>query len=101
MRAAATAIRYADLNSDGHVDAVDVDALVAEMKNRTETIDILMNNAGITWGAPLGQFPFDAWNKVMDVNVAGLFDLTQKLLPMLIASGSDAKSTPNRTRRYS
>ena len=65
-----------------------VDALVDEVKNHTETLDILMNNAGVTWGAPLGQFPFDAWNKVMGVNVAGLFDLTQKLLPMLIASGS-------------
>ena len=65
-----------------------VDALVAEVKKRSETLDILMNNAGITWGAPMGQFPFAAWEKVMNVNVAGLFHLTQKLLPMLIASGT-------------
>lgn len=65
-----------------------VDAMVAEVQARTDKLDILMNNAGITWGAPMGQFPFDAWNKVMSVNVAGLFHLTQKLLPMLIASGS-------------
>jgi len=65
-----------------------VDALVSEVKKRTQSLDILMNNAGITWGAPLGQFPHHAWEKVMSVNVAGVFDLTQKLLPMLIASGS-------------
>ncbi len=65
-----------------------IDALVAEVKNHTQTLDILMNNAGITWGAPMGQFPFHAWEKVMNVNVAGLFHLTQQLLPMLIASGS-------------
>lgn len=65
-----------------------VDALVSEVKARTETLDILMNNAGVTWGAPMGQFPFAAWEKVMSVNVAGVFDLTQKLLPMLAASGS-------------
>jgi NAD(P)-dependent dehydrogenase (short-subunit alcohol dehydrogenase family) len=65
-----------------------VDDLVAKVKERTETLDILMNNAGITWGAPLGQFPHEAWEKVMAVNVSGVFDLTQKLLPMLIASGS-------------
>ncbi|MBJ6371688.1 SDR family NAD(P)-dependent oxidoreductase [Sedimentitalea arenosa] len=65
-----------------------VDALVAEVKTRTEALDILMNNAGRTWGAPLGQFPFEAWEKVMSVNVSGLFHLTQQLLPMLIASGS-------------
>jgi NAD(P)-dependent dehydrogenase (short-subunit alcohol dehydrogenase family) len=65
-----------------------VAALVAEVKNRTETLDILMNNAGVTWGAPMGQFPFEAWDKVMNVNVAGLFHLTQGLLPMLAASGT-------------
>ncbi|SHK66936.1 NAD(P)-dependent dehydrogenase, short-chain alcohol dehydrogenase family [Shimia gijangensis] len=65
-----------------------VDALVAAVKERTQTLDILMNNAGITWGAPLGEFPFNAWEKVVNVNVAGLFDLTQKLLPMLRESGS-------------
>ncbi|MBE1281823.1 MAG: SDR family oxidoreductase [Rhodobacteraceae bacterium] len=64
-----------------------IDALVDEVNNRTETLDILMNNSGVTWGAPMGQFPYDAWEKVMSVNVAGVFDLTQKLLPKLIASG--------------
>jgi len=34
-----------------------IDTLVAEVKSRTETLDILMNNSGVTWGAPLGQFP--------------------------------------------
>jgi NAD(P)-dependent dehydrogenase (short-subunit alcohol dehydrogenase family) len=65
-----------------------VNALVAEVKSRSQTLDILMNNAGVTWGAPMGQFPHHAWAKVMGVNVAGLFDLTQKLLPMLIASST-------------
>lgn len=65
-----------------------VDALVAAVRDRTDTLDILMNNAGITWGAPMGKFPFAAWEKVNAVNVAGVFDLTQKLLPMLVASGS-------------
>ncbi|MDE4143629.1 MAG: SDR family oxidoreductase [Pseudophaeobacter sp. bin_em_oilr2.035] len=66
-----------------------IDALVEEIKARTPALHILMNNSGVTWGAPLGQFPHKAWEKVMSVNVAGVFDLTQKLLPLLIAS-SDA-----------
>jgi len=65
-----------------------VDALVNEVMNRSQTLDILMNNAGVTWGEPLGKFPYKAWSRVMDVNVAGLFHLTQQLLPMLAASGS-------------
>ncbi|NOD29549.1 SDR family oxidoreductase [Ruegeria sp. HKCCD6228] len=62
--------------------------LVSDIQERTERLDILMNNSGVTWGAPLGQFPYDAWDKVMSVNVAGVFELTQRLLPMLMQSGT-------------
>ncbi len=67
-----------------------VDALAAEVAARTDTLHILMNNAGRTWGAPLGEFPFEGWTKVMDLNTAGMFQLTQALLPMLVASTSFA-----------
>ena len=65
-----------------------VEALIWEVKRRTQTLEILMNNAGTTWGAPLGSFPYDAWNRVLSVNVTGLFHLTQGLLAMLTASGT-------------
>ncbi|MEL6449855.1 MAG: SDR family NAD(P)-dependent oxidoreductase [Pseudomonadota bacterium] len=65
-----------------------IDALVAEVQARSENLHILMNNSGVTWGAPLGQFPHAAWDKVMNLNVAALFHLTQTLLPTLIASGT-------------
>jgi len=65
-------------------------ALTAEVTNRTDALHILMNNAGRTWGAPLGEFPHDGWEKVMSLNVAGLFQLTQSLLPILRASATPA-----------
>lgn len=65
-----------------------IDALVQEVNNRADHLEILMNNAGITWGAPLGQFPYQAWAKVMGLNVAAPFHLTQQLLPLLTASAS-------------
>jgi gluconate 5-dehydrogenase len=40
-------------------------------------IDILVNNAGATWGAPAEDYPLEGWNKVIDLNVTGLFLLTQ------------------------
>ncbi|MFC3118090.1 SDR family NAD(P)-dependent oxidoreductase [Jhaorihella thermophila] len=40
-----------------------INALVEEVKKRIERLDILMNNAGITWGAPLGQFPLSRLGK--------------------------------------
>ncbi|MDB4073429.1 SDR family NAD(P)-dependent oxidoreductase [Ascidiaceihabitans sp.] len=68
--------------------AAGVEALSEEIAKRTGTLNILMNNAGLTWGAELGKFPFEAWEKVQSVNNAGLFHLTQSLLPMLIKSAT-------------
>ncbi|MBL4598690.1 MAG: SDR family oxidoreductase [Rhizobiaceae bacterium] len=66
-----------------------VNNLVSEVKSRCEALNILVNNAGVTWGTPLGEFPYGAWAKVMDVNVTGLFHLTQQLLPLLEKGASD------------
>jgi NAD(P)-dependent dehydrogenase (short-subunit alcohol dehydrogenase family) len=63
-------------------------ALSDEIKSRESQLDILVNNAGATWGASIEEFPEAAWDKVMDINVKGVFFLTQALLPLLEASGS-------------
>jgi gluconate 5-dehydrogenase len=36
-------------------------------------VDILVNNAGAAWGAPALEMPLDAWQKVIDVNLTGVF----------------------------
>ncbi|MCB1385431.1 MAG: SDR family oxidoreductase [Nitratireductor sp.] len=64
-------------NEDG------VKALVGEVKARTDRLHILFNNAGTSWGAPLADFPYPAWSRVLDLNVTGLFELTRQLLPLL------------------
>jgi NAD(P)-dependent dehydrogenase (short-subunit alcohol dehydrogenase family) len=40
-------------------------------------IDILVNNSGATWGAPVDEMPLEAWQKVMNVNVTGTFLMSQ------------------------
>jgi len=65
-----------------------VNAIIADVRKRTDKLHILVNNAGITWGAELGKFPHAAWHKVMAVNVDGLFYLTQSLLPDLKSAAS-------------
>jgi gluconate 5-dehydrogenase len=42
-------------------------------------IDILINNAGTTWGAPAEEYPFEGWKKVLDLNLTGTFLLTQQV----------------------
>ena len=49
---------------------------------------MLINNAGVAWGAPLEDFPEVGWDKVMDTNVKGVFFLTQQLLPQLEAAAT-------------
>ena len=36
-------------------------------------IDILINNAGVSWGAPVEDMPLEAWNKVIETNLTGTF----------------------------
>ncbi len=57
--------------------------LAAEVAARERALHILVNNAGATWGAPLPEYPEAAWEKVMALNLRGLFFLTQALLPLL------------------
>jgi len=40
-------------------------------------IDILVNNSGASWGAPVVEMPLQAWHKVMEVNVTGTFLFAQ------------------------
>ena len=40
-------------------------------------IDILINNAGATWGSPAEDHPLDAWQKIVNVNLTGTFLVTQ------------------------
>jgi 2-deoxy-D-gluconate 3-dehydrogenase len=62
--------------------------LAAAIADREAKLDVLVNNAGASWGAPLDEFPEFGWDKVMDTNVKGVFFLTQALLPLLEAAGA-------------
>jgi NAD(P)-dependent dehydrogenase (short-subunit alcohol dehydrogenase family) len=48
-----------------------------EILGKFGRVDILVNNAGATWGAPAETHPLDAWDKLVNVNLSGLFALTQ------------------------
>jgi gluconate 5-dehydrogenase len=52
-----------------------VDAVTASLG----PIDVLVNNAGTSWGAPTVEHPLEGWNKVMTLNVTALFRLTQEV----------------------
>ncbi|HEY5172751.1 MAG TPA: SDR family NAD(P)-dependent oxidoreductase, partial [Acidimicrobiia bacterium] len=73
----------ADLSRAG-----ECERLAAAVAGREPRLDILVNNAGATWGAPLADYPADAWDKVMALNAKAPFLLTRALVPALEAAGT-------------
>ncbi|MFT5642654.1 MAG: NAD(P)-dependent dehydrogenase (short-subunit alcohol dehydrogenase family) [Janthinobacterium sp.] len=61
-----------DLSKDAAVTTL-VDAAIAHLGH----IDILINNAGASWGAPAEEYPVEAWDKVMNLNIRSIFLLSQ------------------------
>jgi len=58
----------------------DIHRLADETLQRMGDVDILINNAGATWGAPAEDHPVEAWDKVMNLNVRGYFILSQVIV---------------------
>jgi NAD(P)-dependent dehydrogenase (short-subunit alcohol dehydrogenase family) len=58
------------------------------MADRVDALDILVNNAGATWGTPLADFDEAAFERVLALNVKGVFHLTKFLVPLLEAAGT-------------
>ncbi|MDP4549878.1 SDR family oxidoreductase [Alkalihalobacillus macyae] len=54
-----------------------VQRVVDETMKEFGQIDILVNNSGASWGAPVVEMPLQAWHKVMEVNVTGTFLFAQ------------------------
>ncbi len=57
----------------------DTRRLADETLKRMGAVDILINNAGASWGAPAETHPVAAWDKVMNLNVRGYFILSQQI----------------------
>ena len=56
-----------------------IPVLVEEVMSAHGHIDILINNAGATWGAPAEDYPDEAWHKVMNLNVNAPFFLAREV----------------------
>ncbi|EJF57906.1 NAD(P)-binding protein [Dichomitus squalens] len=63
-----------------------VDYLVAELSKREKALHVLVNNAGAAWGETIDDYPDSAWTKLLTLNLQRVFNLTQKLLPLLRAA---------------
>ena len=69
-------------------EAGSADAMRDQVLGRWGRIDVLVNNAGIAGPtSPVADYPPDAWQRVIAVNLTGVFHCTRACLPVMIAAG--------------
>jgi len=84
------------VDAGGRADAVEADvadpkaveSLVSTVLEQAGRLDILVNNAARVWASPTLEYSLDAWDKVFDLNVRGLFYLSQLAARHMAERGS-------------
>ncbi len=66
----------------------DVKRLVDSTLKELGKVDILVNNAGTFTGGPLHETDSGEWDRVFNINMTGVFQLTRQVLPHMIEQGS-------------
>jgi len=70
-------------------DSNEIKKVKSKVESETNTLNILVNNAGAVWAADFDNFPENGWDKVMDTNVKAMFFLTQKFIKLLEKNGTN------------
>lgn len=68
-------------------DTTAIDVLLETVDDCVERVDVLVNNAGMVWAAPTLDYPMGGWDKVFNLNVRGLFYLSQQLARRMKLAG--------------
>jgi len=73
-----TAYSAADMSKPG-----DIREMVQQAAQELGSVDVLVNNAGIQFTAPVDEFPEDKWNAIIAINLSAAFHATKAALPLM------------------
>ena len=62
----------------------EVERMIEEIKKEFGKLDVLVNNAGITQDRTLAKMTQEEWQKVIDINLTGVFNCSKAALPLII-----------------
>jgi 3-oxoacyl-[acyl-carrier protein] reductase len=68
-------------------DRASLEAMATRVVEKWGRIDVLINNAGITQDATLAKMTEEQFDRVIDINLKGVFNATQAVLPQMVAQG--------------
>ncbi|MEX0800932.1 MAG: SDR family oxidoreductase [Dehalococcoidia bacterium] len=68
----------------------DVQRMVGETVERWERLDVLYNNAGIGFGLPITQVPESEWDRLIDINLKGVYLGCKHAIPQMMSQGGGA-----------
>ncbi|MDA4129960.1 MAG: 3-oxoacyl-ACP reductase FabG [Thaumarchaeota archaeon] len=68
-------------------DKKSVTDVVDSVNEKFGKLDILVNNSGATWGAPIEDMPLEKWEQVLRVNLTGTFLACQAVIPIMKENG--------------
>jgi gluconate 5-dehydrogenase len=68
-----------------------VPAAIEQISDQLGPIDILVDNAGTTWGAPFAEITAESWYKVMRTNLDGTYSVTRAVTERMVARGSGGR----------
>ncbi|MEH2512962.1 3-hydroxybutyrate dehydrogenase [Nitrobacteraceae bacterium AZCC 1564] len=61
----------------------DIADMVAQAENEFGSVDIMVNNAGIQYVAPIEEFPIEKWDAILAINLSSAFHTTRLALPAM------------------